>query len=216
MFDYQRAEAVALERCFQEAGLDYSTEILAAYKHINRAYWKRYEQGLISHEELRQRRFSELLQGLGITPTQEDFGERYLHFLAQGSDLLPGAEALIGALDGRFGLVLMTNGIGEIQRARLAASRLSDSFEHVLISSEIGAAKPAALIFKTAMERIGSPSISEVLMVGDSLQSDIRGAWEFGMDSCWFNPGAIKPDPDVVPVYEIRALSDLPPILEGN
>ena len=216
LFDYQRAEAVALEKCFQEADLTYSADVLAAYKQINHAYWTMYEQSSISHEELRQRRFSDLLMGLGITPIREDFGDRYLYFLAQGSYLLPGAEALIRALHGRVGLVLMTNGIGEIQRARLGASRLSDAFQHILISSEIGAAKPAAMIFKAAMDRIGQPSLSEVLMVGDSLQSDIRGACDFGMDSCWFNPGALHPDPDVVPVYEIRDLNELLPILTGN
>jgi HAD superfamily hydrolase (TIGR01509 family) len=110
---------------------------------------------------------------------------------------------------GQVGLVLITNGLKEVQRSRLARSTISDCFSDVVISDEVGAAKPDVRIFQVAFERMGNPEKADVLIVGDSLTSDIKGGNEYGIDTCWFNPAQLVCDQDVEIQYEIRRLDEL-------
>ena len=85
-------------------------------------------------------------------------------------------------------LAVISNGLGEVVYARLARLGLSDYFDAVVVSSEVGVAKPNPAIFEAAFERLGSPDKATTLMVGDSLTSDIAGGSAFGIDTCWYNP----------------------------
>jgi 2-haloacid dehalogenase len=214
LFDYDRAEAAALRAALAEAGIDFVPEHLVAYRAINARMWEAFERGDLARGELRRARFEELseLFSLGLEPGE--FGRRYLARLAEGADLIDGARDLVARLHGRVGMVLLTNGFAEVQRPRVAASGIGHLFDHVVISGEVGVAKPAAGIFDLAFERMGSPRKERVLIVGDGLGSDIRGGIDYGIDTCWYNPAG-----DAVaaprPRYEIRSLMDLLSIVEG-
>ena len=141
------------------------------------------------------------------------FGAAYIQNLGQGAYLIEGAERVIKSLLGRVGLVLITNGLKDVQRSRLARSTIGDCFSAVVISEEVGAAKPDPRIFQAAFERMGNPKKEEVLIVGDSLSSDIKGGNAYGIDTCWFNPARLVCDQDVEIQYEIRHLDELWDIL---
>jgi len=116
--------------------------------------------------------------------------------LALGAQLIDGAEAVLRALAPTHRFAIITNGLKAVQRSRLAHSPLRDYFVDVIISEEIGAAKPHAAFFETTMARLGHPPKREVLVVGDSLSSDMLGGANFGLDTCWYNPdGAPRPVP---------------------
>ena len=110
---------------------------------------------------------------------------------------------------GKVRLALITNGLKEVQRSRLAGSTIGDCFEAVVISDEVGAAKPDRAIFEIAFSRMNHPRNEQVLIVGDSLTSDIRGGADYGIDTCWFNPMRKPRDLDVESQYEISDLSEL-------
>lgn len=213
LFDYNAAESGALAAALAEEGIASSPEILQAYRAINGALWRRLERGEISQETIRTVRFSQLSVRfeLGLDPI--DFGMKYLAHLAERADLIEGAERLLRVLRGRIGLLLLTNGIPEVQRSRLARSPLRGLFDHVVISGDVGAAKPDRRIFDVAMRSAGIASPSGVLMVGDSLSSDIEGAVRYGIDSCWFNPAGVPNPTELRPTFEIAALRELPAVL---
>jgi 2-haloacid dehalogenase len=209
LFDYDRAEATALQRTFEHMGQPFEPGFVELYRRINGQIWLEFEQGKISQARLRTLRFEMLFQAIGVDLSPGAFSPRYLQNLAQGTDLIDGAEEVIRALHGRIGLMLITNGLQDVQRPRFARSALDGFFAGLVISEEVGAAKPHPRIFDVAFEQMGRPDREEVLMVGDSLTSDMRGGIDYGIDTCWFNPGQRPRDPGVGVRYEIQDLRQL-------
>jgi 2-haloacid dehalogenase len=209
LFDYDRAEASALARTFEQFGLSLRSHAVKSYRRINGEIWRQFEQGRIDQQRLRTRRFELLAEAVGVSFDPTGFSTRYLENLALGVDLIDGAEPLLEALDGRVGLALITNGLQEVQRPRLARSAIGHYFSEVIISEEVGAAKPDPRIFDVAFERMGCPPRDKVLIVGDSLSSDIKGGSDYGIDTCWFNPESRPRVGDHRIRYEIVELAQL-------
>ena len=214
LFDYDRAESSALEATFEQFGLRFPPEAAETYRGINGEIWQQFEQGLISQEQLRWQRFELLAEALGMDFEPEIFSSHYLHNLAQGTHLIEGAEQVLEALHDRVDLMLITNGLKEVQRSRLARSTIGHYFPDVIISEEVGAAKPHPQIFDVAFQRMGGPARDRVLIVGDSLSSDIQGGSDYGIHTCWFNPGG-RPRPDQLRIdHEIADLCELLDLLD--
>ena len=182
---------------------------LDAYRQINRQVWRDFERGEITAERLRLRRFERLFETVEIALTPERFSALYLEHLATGIDLIEGAQEMVAALHDAYRLAIITNGLKDIQRPRLARSPIGRYFAEVVISEEVGAAKPDARIFDAAFARLGNPERTDVLVIGDSLASDIAGGQRYGVDTCWFNPTGQPGGPDVESTYEIRSLTEL-------
>ncbi|MFN2290514.1 MAG: YjjG family noncanonical pyrimidine nucleotidase [Anaerolineae bacterium] len=213
LFDYDRAEVSALARTFEQFGLRFPPEAAETYRAINGEIWQQFELGQISQQRLRWQRFDLLAEALELGFDPEAFSGRYLHNLAQGTDLIDGAEQVLEALHGRVDLMLITNGLKEVQRSRLARSTIGHYFSDVIISEEVGAAKPHPQIFEVALQRMGAPARDRVLIVGDSLSSDIQGGSDYGIHTCWYNPGG-SPRPDQLRIdYEITDLRELLDVL---
>jgi 2-haloacid dehalogenase len=209
LFDYDRAETMALSRTFEQNGLAYKPAYLDTYARINAQMWLEFEQGSITQERLRTKRFERLFKAVGIDADPLLFGRTYIQRLAEGIYLIDGAVELLSELYGRFGLLLITNGIPEVQRPRLASSALARFFPEMVISGEVGAAKPAKRIFDVAFAKMGHPDKEEALIIGDSLTSDIQGGCNYGIDVCWFNPNGKPNDLDLHIQYEIQRLDQL-------
>jgi len=122
--------------------------------------------------------------------------------------LLDGAEQLIRSLAVDFLMLLITNGLKEVQRPRFGRSPLLPFFEDIIISGEVGYAKPDPRIFDHAFK--GRPvDKAHILMIGDSLSSDIAGGQTWGVDTCWFNPAQKENNSDILPVYEVSSFRAL-------
>lgn len=213
LFDFDRAEAKALELAFADAGLQFLPEYIDTYRAINKQVWADFEKGIISQDILRIHRFDRLFKPYGLKFDPVRFSEYYLENLARCGDLVMGAEDLLDDLHARYHLGIITNGIAAVQRPRLANSPITDCFEVVAISEEVGAAKPDVRFFDAVFSMIGQPQQETVLVIGDSLTSDIQGANNYGLDACWFNPHGRPLDPQYEVRYEIRILSDIKAIL---
>jgi YjjG family noncanonical pyrimidine nucleotidase len=212
LFDFPAAEAKALGWTFEEAGLDFLPEYLPIYHKYNRQVWQEVEQGVIKLVELRTKRFNLFFDELRITTDPALFSPLYLKNLARGSDLLPGAEETLRQASRDHHIALVTNGLADVQRPRLLASAIHPYIEKIFISEELGAAKPEAAFFDLVFAEIGQPPRNEVLIIGDSLTSDMRGGLEYGLDTCWFNPRQLTTELPVT--YQIRSLPELLIILE--
>jgi 2-haloacid dehalogenase len=209
LFDYDKAEATALSRTFKELGCEYEPQYAEVYRRINGEIWREFEQGGITQEQVRTRRFELLFEALQLECDPKTFSLRYLSNLAERTELIEDAEEVLRVLHGKVGLVMITNGLKDVQRPRFARSSIGDCFTDIVISEEVGCAKPDRRIFEIAFERIGRPRKEDVLIVGDSLSSDIKGGNSYGIDTCWFNP-TNRPRPlDVDIKYEIGELREL-------
>jgi len=215
LFDYDQAEASALEKTLEEIGVRFEPRYTQIYRQINARMWRAFEQGKISQAWLKVRRFELLFEAIGVESDPETISVRYLQNLADGSQLIEDAEEVVRRLSEKVGLVLITNGLQMVQRSRLAKSPIVGYFTDILISEEVGAAKPDGRIFDMAFGMMNNPSKAEVLMVGDSLTSDIKGGNDYGIDTCWFNPKRKPCDQDVRITYEIHHLSELLTIVEA-
>jgi YjjG family noncanonical pyrimidine nucleotidase len=213
LFDYDRAEGAALKDTFELLGLPYDARYAAVYRQINADIWLDFEEGRVTQERLRTKRFELLFDAIQIDCDPAVFSPRYLESLASYADLVDGAEDVLGELHSQAGLLLITNGLSDVQRSRFARATVMQYFADVVISEEVGAAKPDPEIFDVAFAKMGYPGREEVLMVGDSLTSDIKGGNLYGIDTCWFNPGRRPRDPDVRVQYEIYELKELLDIL---
>lgn len=220
LFDFRRAEAFALERAFAERGLVATSEAVSRYDAINKEIWRRLERGEIDQATLKVERFALLFADMGVGLDAADFSELYLSWLGRGSFLLPGAEELCACLAAKYRLAIVTNGIAKVQRPRFEASPIRRHFEAIVISEEVGAAKPQPAIFERACEAMGIYDKSKVLMIGDSLSSDIAGGAAYGIDTCWLSWGAPAPAAGDWPVagapaptYIVRDLAELGTLL---
>ena len=212
LFDFDSAQRGAVEATFRDCGAAYDPGYERIYARANEQTWLEFERGEISQQELRTRRFERMFEEIGLDADPQPYSERFLLNLATNVDLLDGAEQLLEDLHGSVRMLLITNGLAEVQRPRLSRSSIARYFEHVVISGEVGHAKPHPAIFEHAFECMGQPDKSEGLIVGDSLTSDIRGGCNYGIDTCWFNPDGIeRPDhaADLDIRHEVRSLDEI-------
>jgi HAD superfamily hydrolase (TIGR01549 family) len=156
-------------------------------------------------------RWERLVAATELDADPQVLAEAFLIGMGQHGELYPGAREVLAALADRADLALglVTNGLAEVQRARIARLELDAYFDAVVVSSEVGVAKPAPAIFDVAFAQLADPPRASAVMVGDSLTSDLRGGRAAGIATCWFNPHG-KPAADRALIdHEIAALTEL-------
>ena len=214
LFDYPRAERAALRACRREFRLPIAPEIMIeSYRRHNLDMWRAFERGETDQATLRVERFRRLAAEFDIPDLPLDrISAFYLESLSGQPQLMPGALATVRALADKFPLALITNGIASVQRRRFAASPITPYFQAVVISEEVGFAKPDPRIFMPALQKIGVEA-GDVLYVGDSVTSDMAAARNAGMDFCWFNPDRLPVPDGQAPAFIIAAIKELPSFL---
>jgi YjjG family noncanonical pyrimidine nucleotidase len=213
LFDYDKAERSALQQTLEVLGVLFQPHYLTVYGRVNAEMWQAFERGEIAQDQLKLRRFELLSEAIDVPLDPAQFSDTYLLQLGQNAHLIDGAEAMLQALYNQVNMMLITNGLQAVQRSRYALSPLPDYFADIVISEEVGVAKPAPGIFDIAFRKMGNPAKERVLIIGDSLSSDMAGGIHYGIDTCWFNPEGRERGGVVGITYEIRDLAELPGIL---
>jgi 2-haloacid dehalogenase len=214
LFDYNRAEASALRNTFHSLTLPFEDAYLDIYRRINHGLWQALERQEITQAVLRFRRFELLMEELQVTGSPEQMGSVYVEQLSICSELIDGAYQVLQDLHGKSQIAIVTNGLQTVQRGRLDNSIIKSFISELIISEEVQAAKPHAAFFDVAFERCGQPPREDVLIIGDSLTSDIRGGVDYGIDTCWYNPAG-EARPEELPItYQIQHLNELLDILD--
>ena len=129
---------------------------------------------------------------------------------------IQGAKVLLDSLKGRSRLGIITNGFTQLQQIRLERTGFNDYFDLLVISEQVGVAKPHPAIFDHALDLMGNPPRDEVLMVGDTLETDVLGGLNAGLHTCWFNADSKSPSPDIIPHYEVNSLLELKEMLTAK
>ena len=213
LLDFKKAEARALSKSLTELGVPHDETVLERYNVLNLRYWERLENGELTREQVLVGRFVQLLEEIGAEADPADLRDRYEQNLSVGHFFVEGAEALLKTLQGRCRLFLVSNGTAVVQQGRLASAGISEYFEQIFISQELGVNKPEREYFERCFAGIPGFDRERCIIVGDSLTSDIRGGINAGIATCWFNLRNRAPRPDIVPDYRIESLSELPGLL---
>ena len=215
ILDFKKAEAVAVRRAISEAGAEATDAVCARYSQINKLHWEMLERGEITREEVLVNRFGMLFEELGHPVDKVAVARNYERLLGIGHWYIPGAEETVKEkLFGRYRLFLASNGTASVQKGRMTSADLYPYFEQVFVSQEIGHNKPSKAYFEGCFARIPGFDREKAMIVGDNLTSDILGGINAGIKTCWVNPEGKAAPEHIRPDCEIRALAELPELLE--
>jgi putative hydrolase of the HAD superfamily len=192
----------------QELGLSSAQEFILNYTVNNHALWADYHLGKITKELLRAERFKRTFIQMGITPEliPHAFEDDYVRISPTKTNLFEGAKKVLDYLRSRYELHIISNGFKETTLTKMSGSGLNPYFKNVIISEDVGVNKPDKAVFQYALDK-AEAKIQESIMIGDSLEADIYGAQNFGMQAIFFNP-LKKEKPADVP-WEIYHLEEL-------
>ena len=220
LLSFSKAEVAAFSKEFLEFGLgEFTEELRKEYTVINRRRWQALERGEMTKPEVTVGRFVEFFGNLGIdTSIAPAFDRRYQELLGDFIYFNDDAYEIVKDLKGKVLQCAASNGTKRAQTGKLKNSGLGELFDLVFISEDVGAEKPAKAFFDKALADvealIGAFALDEVLMVGDSLTSDIKGANNAGIKACWYNPEGMVCDKDVQIDYEIKDLHEVYDLLK--
>ncbi|WP_090973573.1 YjjG family noncanonical pyrimidine nucleotidase [Parapedobacter composti] len=194
LWDFERNAAETLAELFdtyrfRALGIESAEQFINTYNRNNQRLWSLYHHGKITKAELREARFADTFIELGIDPTlfPKAFEIDYLRICPQKTHLFPHVHETLGYLREKYTLHLISNGFKEASELKIAKTNLKGYFTTVVISEVVGVHKPHPQIFHHAVTN-AKTSIPRSVMVGDSLEADIRGAYQVGMDAIYFNP----------------------------
>lgn len=197
LLDFDAYVQNAMKDGFEMFGLGiYDDSMFQVFRQINNEMWKKIEQGTLTFEELLKQRWNRIFSALGISFDGCIFEKYFGEYLFDSAIPVSGALSLLDYLKDRYILCVASNGPYEQQLNRLKKGKMLPYFSKLFISEKIGVSKPSEEFFShclrelnTERRRKGLCEIlpSEVIMIGDSLTSDMAGAVNVGFRTCFFD-----------------------------
>ena len=212
LLDFSKSERNSLIKTMEDYGVPVTEENIKTYVKINDALWKKLERKEITKPELKQVRFRMFFDSIGFSFSGDalEVNEHYLGLLSRCGYTMDGAETLSKMLAEKgYELYIVTNGVAKTQAQRLEKSGLLPYFKDVFVSEAIGIPKPDRKFFEYVLKRINEKDNRKIVVIGDSLSSDIRGAENSGLDSIWLNNNGDSLPCDLNPVATITSLKEL-------
>lgn len=211
LLDFSKDEREALIKTLVLCELPHDEETVSTYVKVNDERWKEFEKGNITKDDIKKTRFKIFCERLSLKPKMSpiEIDSTYRSLLSEGGNLLDGALSLLKKLaESGYELYAVTNGIESTQKKRLKKSGLDGIFKEVFISEAIGFQKPMKEYFDFVFERIAEKDKTKILLIGDSLTSDILGANKAGIDSIWLNRKGEECLLEKKPLFEISNIKE--------
>ena len=218
LLDFNKDETQALIKTLTNHGVPITEENINIYKEINQELWKALEKGEIDKPTLKKVRFRLFFQKIGFETTTDPFtiNEEYLSNLGDGGNLLSYAKDLLNNLKAEgYDLYIVTNGIEHTQKRRLTRAGILSYFTDIFVSEAIGYQKPRKEYFDYVLSHIKEQDKTKVLLIGDSLSSDIKGAEYAGINCIWLRHDAAADCGERKPDYIIGDLREVEEILNS-
>lgn len=189
-------------------GLSSCETFIEKYTDNNQLLWADYHMGRISKETLRSQRFHKTFVEMGIAPERvpHQFEADYVRFSPHKTNLFEGSEKVLAYLQKKYTLHIISNGFKETTLIKMDRCNLNPYFTNVIISEDVGVNKPDKAIFEYALQKAGAKKENSV-MIGDSIEADIRGAQDYGIKAIFFNPLNKERPADVA--WQIMHLEEL-------
>ena len=216
LLDFHAAEKAAILKLFRQFHLGECTEeMLQRYANINRGYWERLERGELTRDQVLVGRFQEFFEKEELDVSAAPaFNEAYQSSLGDTIVYRDDSYHIIKSLRGKVKQYVVSNGTIVAQEKKLRLSGLGALMNGIFLSEELGVEKPNKAFFDKVFKEIGDMDRDTVLIVGDSLTSDIRGGNNAGIRTCLYNPGHAVPIEGVHVDYEITDLHEVYDLLK--
>ncbi len=210
IFDFGKCEYNALHKTLDRYDLQFNEVIYQNFTRINSRLWTEFEKNCITRSELRVRRFRELIEKCFDGFDQVGaLAEEYIDRLSEQAILIDGAYEAVEKLSHYFEMYIITNGLKKVQRGRFAKTSISKYFKKLFISDEINVQKPRKEFFEYVINNIDEKKKERILVVGDSLTSDMQGGKNGGLDTCLYDPGNKISMPNELCDYKISDLNEI-------
>lgn len=213
LLDFQAAEKNGVQEVLRVYGMEPDEEKIRLYSEINDSLWKAYERGEIVRDAIMESRFRLFFERLGKEVDGQEAEELYRRQLDASAVKIEGAQELLDYLAPKYELYIVTNGVSKTQYQRLAKSGFDRYMKDIFVSEDAKSQKPRKEFFDYCFGRMENPNPGEMLIIGDSLSSDIRGGNNAGIDTCWFNRKGKQRQEGISVTYEIHRLEELKGIL---
>ncbi len=213
IWDFDKNSEISYEIIFKQLNLNVPLDkFLDVYKDINVRLWKLFREDKIDKETLRYDRLKKSFLQIDIDYPDsllKEIADLYIFYLSKQTFLIEGAITLLDYLKPKYRLHIITNGFAEIQDNKLNNSNLTNYFDVVVNSEMAEVKKPNPLIYEMALN-LAKVSKENALMIGDSLEADVLGAIDFGIDAICYNYHK-----DEIPnhIKSVNKLIDLIPLL---
>lgn len=209
----------AMESGFETFGIGpFEESMFSVFHEVNNRLWHRLEEGTLSFEELKRIRWNLIFEALGFHADGVKFEEYFRDRLFDSAIPEEGAKELLDYLKGKYILCAASNGPFLQQKNRLRVGGMLDCFDHLFISEEIGSTKPSREFFEVCLQRLNQGrsetfDAKDLMIVGDSLSSDIAGGIGFGMKTLFYNPTKKEIPPELRPDFTVNTLKEIERIL---
>ena len=219
LWDFDANSKHTLRELYLKLGLEergvYDFDLFHAnYTAHNEKLWERYRNGFIKVDELRLKRMWHALLDfkIGDIALAETMSTQFLDMLPTRTQVFPHTFEILDYLTNKgYQLHLITNGFEKTQLSKLKYSGLHKYFVEVVTSEGSNCLKPQKEIFEYAMNKV-SCCADDCIMIGDSLEVDVQGAMNAGIDQVFVNHLCIECT--IKPTYEIYSLKELETIFK--
>ena len=216
LLDSDASLQLALAATLDDAGVAAPDTHYDTFDALNRALWKQVEAGTMTPPEVHIERFHQLVEAIEVDMDPAALASFYGRALGAYGDLYPGARELLDRLAHTGAtMAMVTNGLSEVQRARIERLDLGRYFDAVIISAEVGTAKPGGEIFDLTFAALGEPARDGAVMIGDNLPSDIKGGVDYGIATCWYNPHDRSAPAELTPTHVVADLAAIHDVVAG-
>ncbi len=218
LLDFLAAERAAIQTLFRKFALGECTDAMfSRYSAINDAFWKRLERNEITKAQILVERFEQFFGECGIDiRIAPQFNEQYQFCLGDTIVHRDDSLALVRSLKGKFLQYTVSNGTVIAQTRKLERSGLGSLMDGIFLSEKLGVEKPNVEFFDKVFAAIHPDNLSEVMIIGDSLTSDIQGGMNAGIRTCWYNPQKEPLPAQYRADWIISDLRELLPILKAE
>lgn len=217
LISFKECEKQALIQVLSKYNIPVTEENLKNYHDINESLWQDMEKGKIKKHLIGKVRFQKFCESIDADVKNADkMNKDYMAALREQAILIDGAIEFLQDVEDYATIAIVTNGTETVQLNRLKISGIADFADGVYTSEKLGVTKPNKQIFLAALKDLGVEKTDKVLVVGDRLQSDIKGGINAGLDTCWVNFDNAENNTNITPKYMVRDFTQLKNIvLEG-
>ena len=211
LLDFNACSRWSAEDAAAEFGIELPPETMTVFRRVTDMLWHRVERGEITQQDVREQRWVMIFKELGIDRDGLAFEHAFLRRLHDSCIPIEGAGKMLAALAEFLPLYAASNGPLEQQTTRLDKAGFLPYFKDLFVSEVIGYTKPDPRFFETCLEKLHLQP-EEVILLGDSLTADIRGAMSVGLLCCWFNPA--RKEEKIQPDFMIERLDEFVPLMK--
>lgn len=213
LLDFNECARASVKQAFLDMGIEYDSNVFSVFTEINSSLWKALEEERIAKSELHRVRWQIIFDRLNIKKSGSECEEIFLNYLKKSHYPVPGAISLLKYLNSKYTVCAASNSAYEQQKDRLTGAGMIKYIDYLFISERIGFSKPTKEFFDACFYALGDISKHEVIMIGDSLNADIRGGNEYGIKTCWYNYNREAAHENIHADYVVESLHEIKRIL---